>query len=517
MSRVAYMIVVVAIGSFAVAWDPVRPGALVKPLGEMIIIDHSVRVLLKFDNMNSLRDNVMQINQGIQVVKDKMVNSRISNVRLDKKLDTIQQKITKVENNFLHSKAKRAVGIAVAVGVLAGLGVTNLGLYADLRLRVNNIEHSVTRIDTLTEETEDIQFTIDDIIANIEQLSVNTDDVKEFLEIFMALDQLYIKIHEVDTGMETLIQDLVMANAGHVTSTLFPISQLLNITRQARSEWNFQPFFDATNIALYYPILSSFINDSGVIVDIPFSSELKYHIYTFIPFPMEFNGSIVTIDTDLTSPVNYILSIDGLKESTITNDNLLSCKRTNVNLYLCPATYFTFNEALGHSCAASLVKNLTISTNCPFKEEHPIPYHETLQESHYFYFPNKTTVSVICPSLLPEIASIVGLYRVPVQCELHSSALTTVATRKQTITLTRESILQDITVTFSAKPHDFNIRRVNRKHIVRQLPPTHTNIVWYVTIILPPVVFIAVLTVLTLFLKRNLRRRMPTMKHISAP
>ncbi len=165
----------------------------------------------------------------------------------------------------------------------------------------------------------------------------------------MVLDQLHIKINELNTEMEQLIQDLALANAGHVTSTLFPITQLLNITQRAKYEWNFKPFFDSNNIALYYPILSSFINDTGVIIEVPFSSELRYHIYDLIPLPMKFNSSIVTVDTDMTSPTNYILSIDGLKESVIVNDDLLNCKRTNVDLHLCSATYFTFNQALSHS------------------------------------------------------------------------------------------------------------------------------------------------------------------------
>ncbi len=99
----------------------------------------------------------------------------------------------------------------------------------------------------------------------------------------MVLDQLHVKINELNTEMEQLIQDLVMANAGHVTSTLISLSQLLNITQQAKYEWNFQPFIDSTNIVLYYPLLNSFINGTGVIIDIPFSSELKHHMYTLIP------------------------------------------------------------------------------------------------------------------------------------------------------------------------------------------------------------------------------------------
>ena len=152
--------------ALAVAWDPVRPGALVKQVGEMIIVDQSVRVILKFDNINAVRENVKQINQGIQLVKETMKICNVTNVRLEKKLNTIQSKVTKVENIFLQSKAKRGLGIAVAVGTLVGLGVSNIGLYADLYSRVNNIENSVSRIDTLQEETEDIQVTIDEMITN---------------------------------------------------------------------------------------------------------------------------------------------------------------------------------------------------------------------------------------------------------------------------------------------------------------------------------------------------------------
>ncbi len=60
---------------------------------------------------------------------------------------------------------------------------------------------------------------------SIESLSTENSNVKESLEIFMVLDQLHIKINELNAEMEQLIQDLVMANAGHVTYTFF-----LNIT-----------------------------------------------------------------------------------------------------------------------------------------------------------------------------------------------------------------------------------------------------------------------------------------------
>ena len=170
---------------------------------------------------------------------------------------------------------------------------------------------------------------------------------------------------------------------------------------------------------MYYPLLISYLNGSSVIIDIPFSSELTYHVYKLIPFPMQLNGTVLESDTKIVDPLNYVLSMDNLKESLITNDNLQLCKRTNLNLYLCSSNYFTLNEALDDSCPASLVKNITIFQHCHFREVEPMPKHENVHDARYLYFSNKTTVSVLCPEFHPKVASIIDLYSVPDQCELH--------------------------------------------------------------------------------------------------
>ncbi len=57
-----------AIVALTTAWDPVRPGVVVKRLGDLIIVNQSVKVvLLKFDNISTVRKNVGHINQGIQM------------------------------------------------------------------------------------------------------------------------------------------------------------------------------------------------------------------------------------------------------------------------------------------------------------------------------------------------------------------------------------------------------------------------------------------------------------------
>ncbi len=153
--------------------------------------------------------------------------------------------------------------------------------------RVNTLEYSFTKMDELQTATEDIQESIVDIAHILEQISINTSIVRESLDIFMLLDQIYIKTIELHSEIEQLTQDLVLANTGSVTSTLLPITRLIKIINTAKIEWNFQPFFDTENIALYYPLLNSYLNGTSVINDIPFSSELMFNIYRLIPFPMK--------------------------------------------------------------------------------------------------------------------------------------------------------------------------------------------------------------------------------------
>ncbi len=127
-----------AIIALTTAWDPVKSEALLKRLGDLIIVNQSVKVLLKFDNISTVQENVGHINQGIQMVKDQLEHYNITNLRLKKKLETIMLKVNKVENNFLHSKTKRGLALAITIGSLVGLGVTNIGLYTDIRSSVNN-------------------------------------------------------------------------------------------------------------------------------------------------------------------------------------------------------------------------------------------------------------------------------------------------------------------------------------------------------------------------------------------
>ncbi len=260
------------------AWDPVRPGALVRKVGDMIVVNQSGRILLKLQNVTYVRDSLHSVKQELHTVTEKLLEKEVRNDRLEKKVLLMQEKVKDLVNNFLNTRNKRGIAIIATIGALAGLGADSFRLHSHLHHRVNTLEYSFTKIDQLQTATEDIQESIVDTAHILEQISINTSIVRESLDIFMLLDQIYIKTIELYPGIEQLIQDLVLASTGSVTSTLLPITRLIKIINTAKIEWNFQPFFDTENITLYYPLLNSYLNGTSEIIDIPFSSELMFNI-----------------------------------------------------------------------------------------------------------------------------------------------------------------------------------------------------------------------------------------------
>ena len=106
---------------------------------------------------------------------------------------------------------------------------------------------------------------------------------------------------------------------------------------------------------------------------------------------------------------------------------------------------FTLKQALSKSCEASLVKNVSIMTNCYFtKIKDVVSKHENIHDTHYLFFINKTRVSIVCPNLEPQVAAIYGLYKVPDQCELHAPGMSTIANRQNTFEVSKDEVLLNI-------------------------------------------------------------------------
>ncbi len=74
------------------AWDPVQARTLVRKVGDMIVVNQSVRILLKLEKVTYVRDSIHSIKRGLHTVIVKLLEKEVRNERLEKKVLLIQEK-----------------------------------------------------------------------------------------------------------------------------------------------------------------------------------------------------------------------------------------------------------------------------------------------------------------------------------------------------------------------------------------------------------------------------------------
>ncbi len=80
-----------------------------------------------------------------------------------------------------------------------------VGLYADLRTTANTLQESLPKLDALQVNADSKQETTAELADNLEQLSTNHFKRQDSLDIFLLLDQIYLKGLETDSETETFI------------------------------------------------------------------------------------------------------------------------------------------------------------------------------------------------------------------------------------------------------------------------------------------------------------------------
>ena len=511
------------ITTVVLAWNPVRPGALIQDIGKLMIVDESVRVFVNFANVSHVGETISEIEEGLKLVKSHMYgipkNTSIQ-TRLEKKYNIVMHSLSKLKENFV--KPEREKRAAITGGLVIGglLAVTGLGMYAELSNRFHKIEKEMDKVEDLTLKLTDITITVAEITEAFDNLQDRHITLYSTMDIYMLLDQIFIKLTEMQAELATFIQDLVLANSGQVTSTLLTIPQLVKIIQDAKYNWNFNPFFSTEALSMYYPLLTSYLNGTTVIIDIPFSSDSYYELYEIIAFPMLLNNSIYTVETEMVKPNYYLLSDDSLMESTIVHDDLMSCKKGNTNLYLCPAHMFTVQKALTNSCEASLIRNVSVIKNCFFtKVESSKPQHVNIHDTHYIFFNYKTKVSLTCPGVDKRVATVYGMYSVPDMCELHSEDFSTIADKQNILNITKETILFNIKFSMHDKLDSIKIRKL--KDTVNVTRGSDHSLLYYT--ILVPIAITAILCSIGTYCyckhaKKPLEssEEMPTIQHVSS-
>ena len=429
----------------ALAPTHLKPGALSAHLGRAYLVEDVLWVQYPFPSLVDIPDNLRnvaaqltaQISQIRQAVPQQPPHLAFHSVLLfADRLSYINDSLNIALENFgglpAANRTKR--------GFINGLGYLSRMLFGtamdedvvELRDRYNQLlTHASTQdkiikihsqhITQLEKQVNDITSYTTLLASTIDKLLANFRHITLFQQTLDALETAVNTLFRTNTQ---IIQNLVDASTNRVTSSLFPVKDFRRVLDLAATRYKLSPVFDLPDIHHYYPLLESFITDTGIIIHIPFKSGDSFEVYHIEPFPFSINGTIMTLDR----PSSVVLIHTGF--SLYASDRfsaLHSCRTEHAGLYFCSASTFAFMPLTGNVCEAHLThpdgsKALAI---CPYRQLTPQPlFHTQFSGFHYFFFTNPYFTSIVCPDGTTH-QEVLGHLAVRVVCFLRSANLTT--------------------------------------------------------------------------------------------
>ncbi len=280
--------------------------------------------------------------------------------------------------------------------------------------------------------------------TNILRASLNTvfqsmNSLYAFEVLEQALAALETSAQSVLNTNNQIIQNLVDASHGRVTSSLSPFQDLRRVLHVGEYDHQLIPLFDLPLLHHYYPPLTSIITLDAIVIHVPFKSGHVFDVFRLEPFPFVVNGS--TLSVDLPASV-VLLSMETSQYAVGSLSDLQACKTERQSLFFCAASLFVFLPLSDGVCEVVQTQpNASLALSiCPYKHLVPHPVYQTHFEGfHYFLFTRPSVVSVVCPEG-KTCRSVLGHLAIHVACVLRSPLVSTYPERLQEGFLSNNSI-----------------------------------------------------------------------------
>ncbi len=150
-------------------------------------------------------------------------------------------------------------------------------------------------------------------------MSLNTLTFFELLE--QALAALETSAQSILNTNNQILQNLVDASRGRITSSLFPFQDLRRVLLVGEYDHKLIPLFDLRLLHHYYPLLTSIITLNAIVIHVPFKSGHVFDVYRLEPFPFLVNGSTVELPASV-----VLLSMETSQYAVSSPSDLQACK-----------------------------------------------------------------------------------------------------------------------------------------------------------------------------------------------
>ena len=119
-----------------------------------------------------------------------------------------------------------------------------------------------------------------EIRISITTVTSNVNSMYDVIVVNQALPALKNTVNSLLHANNVIIQNMVNAARGRVTSSLFPVKDFLRTLALGVKEYDLNLLFDARGIHhYYYPLLESVLTSDAVVIHVLFQSADKFEVY----------------------------------------------------------------------------------------------------------------------------------------------------------------------------------------------------------------------------------------------
>lgn len=447
-----FLLILAAMGAVLGAPAHLKPGALTAPLGTVTLVEDALFIRYSYSSLLSLPAALSGVTRNLAFALTQVENElgkqidkpsfrhahtilRLLRARLTSLTDKLDTTVYDYGKHPVHARTKR--------GLLNIFGKLSQSLFGtamdedvqDLRHHYQHLINVVAanrrvinlhsqHIATLFAHVKDLLGHTNTLRTLLNSALVRLHSLEDFFLLDQSLDILETSVDTVLSRNSLLIQNLVDASKGRVTSSLLPVADLLSTLKLGKDAYNLQPFFNEDSIEHYYPSLESVLTVDAVVIYIPFQSSARFLAYEITPFPFSVNRSVLLLDLPATM---VLIAEDFSVFTTASKKSLDHCVAPSLRHYHCDATMFAFRPIVGNVCEVVLTRATTVDAllACPYK--HIVPesiFHCSFHGYHYFFFPVTVPLAVVCPNGTTYV-QVVGHYAIHYFCHITAPNITT--------------------------------------------------------------------------------------------
>lgn len=428
------------------ALDPahLRPGALTAHLGRASLVEDVMWVRYPYTALMDIPGRLQTATEHLDVVLDDLEEAALSvNPTLLELMRSRLQHLNAtislaLENYYGLDESNRSKR-----GLIDGMGHLSRMLFGtamnedveELREKYNLLSSTASTnnrvIGLNCRNIARLEMHVHDFVSHLESMRLfinnvaeRADAVQDVLIINQGLSVLENIVNSLLHTNMLVIQNLVDAARGRVSSSLFPVKDLLHTLTIGKHDFNLEPLFAPRSIQHYYPLLESVLTSDAVVIHVPFQSQDTFEVHQIEPFPFAVNGTVMVLNLP---PTVVLIAKDFSLYAVTRLSDLQKCRTEYHHLYHCPAYLFAFFPVTGGICEIVLTQTdaSRALSLCPYTQLAPKPlFHSNFFGVHYFYFTHPVFVSVVCPNHT-DYREVKGHLAVLIACHLRSANLST--------------------------------------------------------------------------------------------